>query len=505
MQRKALTLAIAAALSLGTGSAFAYSFSDGGYTTANTAVIKISGSSAMTSQIKAWAQTTLCLPSGWHQTPLYIKDANNFAIVCKPAIDNRYPGINGPYPPRFTQPNIAIVMNSSGGSGNGISQLNTAGQGYMDVFQADPATGPLAKNYYGSNNFRSDVAVSDEELTILIKAGAVSGSAAGVISAPLNAVTFGTPVTLSLRNALQQAQFGSACVGVETEDCMPSLSQSQIASIFAGQAVGWSEFGLTNADDNIYIARHVVTSGTQTAARVFFLNGPCTDGMTTFLAGDNGEYATKPNACNAASYTGRVFEGSGGGNVEACLTNHQRNGRWAIGINSLELPSTTDTTPEYAIAGGALVTTSGNPNTGTPNKLFNKNFQRHIKISGFAPTTFNTTTGRYRFFFEAAVHTLATPLYGNTDGNALMVLMQADFNNPAVLAQLNATFNTTVLLGPGKSAGILAPTSSGVVPATPASESATVNAPQMYYTHAVQGAPSSCQPAMSFYATGINP
>ena len=479
MQRKALTIAIAAALSLGAGSAFAYTFSDGGYTTANTAVIKISGSSATNAQTQAWAQSVLCLPGSTNQTPVYVKDANNFAIVCKPAVGG------------FTQPNIAIVKNSNGGSGNGISQLNTAGLGYMDVFQPNPATAALTAAS------KSDVGVSDEEPAILIKAGAVTGSAAGVISAPLNAVTFGTPVTLALRNALQQAQFGGACVGVETEACMPSLSQSQIASIFGGQAVGWSEFGLTNTDDNIYVARRVVTSGTQTASRVFFLNNPCADGMAQFVPGDNLESTTKADACNAASYTGRVFEGSGGGNVAACLTNHQRNGRWAIGINSLELPSTTDTTNEYVPGGGALVTTGG-----VPNKLFNKNFQRHIKIDGFAPTTFNAATGRYRFWFEAAVNTLASI---STDGAALKAAMQSGFNNPAVLVPLNATFNTTVLLGPGKSAGILAPTSSGVVPAIPATESATVNAPQMYYTHAVLGAPNSCQPAMSFYATGINP
>lgn len=474
MQRKALTIAIAASLSLGAGSAFAYSFSDGGYTTANTAVIKISGSSATNAQTKAWAQNVLCLAGSTNQTPIYVKDSNNFAIVCKPAVGG------------FTKPNIAIVKNSTGGSGNGISQLNTAGLGYMDVFQPDPTTAPLTAPS------KSDVGVSDEEPAILIKAGAVTGSAAGIISAPLNAVTFGTPVTLGLRNALQQAQFGGACVGVETEACMPSLSQSQIASIFGGQAVGWSEFGLTNADDNIYIARRVVTSGTQTASRVFFLNNPCADGMIGFLAGDNLESSTKADACNAASYTGRVFEGSGGGNVEACLTNHQRNGRWAIGINSLELPSTTDTTPAYAIAGGAA----------TGGVLLNKDFQRHIKIDGFAPTTFNTATGRYRFFFEAAVNTLPSI---STDGAALKTAMISGFNHPAVLVPLNASFNTTVLLGPGKSAGILAPTSSGTVPPTPASESATVNSPQMYYTHNVSGTPNSCQPAMSFYATGINP
>ena len=56
MQRKALTLAVAAALAGVAGSASAaYT-----YTAANTAVVNISGSSATNGQLKTWAQNVLC-------------------------------------------------------------------------------------------------------------------------------------------------------------------------------------------------------------------------------------------------------------------------------------------------------------------------------------------------------------------------------------------------------------------------------------------------------------
>ena len=185
-------------------------------------------------------------------------------------------------------------------------------------------------------------------------------------------VTFGTPVTLGLYHALQDAQIASgklasSCKGTPgtnnprdaqgysvSEACMPSLSKAQIASIFSGNAVDWSEFGLTNpaGDNAIYVARRVVTSGTQTGARVFFLNDPCAASVVKFVNGNDGQSATAADACNAAAPAGTVFEGSGSGNVEACVTNHERNHRWAISINSLEFPAASnDTTPEYAVGG----------------------------------------------------------------------------------------------------------------------------------------------------------
>jgi hypothetical protein len=227
---------------------------------------------------------------------------------------------------------------------------------------------------------------------------------------------------------------------------------------------------------------------------MFFLNDPCAEGMVKFVDGDLGENGKKADACNAVSYSGRVFEGSGGGNVATCLTNHARNGRFAIGINSLELPSLTDTSDEYVAGGGAA----------TGAKILNKDYQRHIKIDGFAPTTFNTATGRYRFWYEATMNTVGAPTGA---AGSLQAAMVTGFNDPAVLVPLNSSFATTALLGAGKSAGILAPALAGT-PAAVANESGvdgTTANPLMYYTHSISGTPNSCQPAMSYSATGINP
>ncbi|OYZ55762.1 MAG: hypothetical protein B7Y21_13940 [Hydrogenophilales bacterium 16-61-112] len=304
LNHKALAVAVALAFSAASGSAFAYSFSDGGYTVANTAVVNISGSSATNGQTKAWAQSVLCDST---KQVTWSKDSNHFAVVCTPK-----PGVVALSAGK-TQ--IAVVKNSNGGSGNGISKL-AGGSGtlqYVNVFQANPATGALG-TAVGSN-----IGVSDEEPDLLLAAGAVTGGKpAGLVSTALNVVTFGTPVTLGLRNALQTAQIASgkldpSCTaGNETEACMPSLSQSQIASIFGGNLVGWSELGLSPADDTVYVARRPVTSGTQAAARVFFLNEPCAANMVQFVNGDSGESGTKADACNSAAPAGRVFEGSGG-------------------------------------------------------------------------------------------------------------------------------------------------------------------------------------------------
>lgn len=485
MKFKPLTLAVSGALVALSGSAFAYNFADGGYTVANTAAVYISGSSATNNQLKAWAKDVFCDSTKQVSYNDVGTDTNQFAVVCQPK-----PAFAG----SFSKANVAIIKNSNGGSGNGISKLTGSGVQFTDVFQPNPVTAALTASRV------ADIGVSDEEPAILKKAGAFTGAIpAGLVAAPLNVTTFGTPVTLGLRNALQDAQIksgalpASCTVGSETEACMPSLSKSQIASIFSGNLVGWSELGLSNpaGDDNVYIARRVISSGTQTASRIQFLNSPCVDGVLPFVPGDNGEVNNKPNACNAASYSGRVFEGSGGGNVETCLTNHDRNGRWAIGINSLELPSTTDTSPEYATTGARAA---------TGNKILNKDYQRHIKIDGVSPSAFNTATGRYTFWYEATMNTIGTP---GGDVGALRTAMITGFNDPAVLVPLNNTFNTTALLG--KPAGILAPSASGAPTATEASEASVAAQPLMYYTRSITGSPNSCQPAMSYYSTNINP
>lgn len=492
MQRKVLALAVAAALAGVAGSASAaYT-----YTAANTAVVNISGSSATNGQLKTWAQNVLC--DSTNQTTLNF-DSNNFAVVCTPK--------PGKVSLSAGKTQIAVVKNSEGGSGQGITpEIAQSTKPMVDVFSA-----PLARH-----NVIPDIGVSDEEPAVLVAAGAASGDISKLTSEPLNVVTFGTPVTLGLYHALQDAQIASgklasSCKGTPgtnnprdaqgysvAEACMPSLSKAQIASIFSGNAVNWSEFGLTNpaGDNAIYVARRVFSSGTQTDARVFFLNDPCATGVLPFVNGNDGQSATAANACNFAS-GGTVFEGSGSGNVEACVTNHERNHRWAISINSLEFPAASnDTTPEYTVGGGAATGAS----------IANKDYQRHIKIDGMSPSTFNTVLNRYGNWVEATMN-YSNVVGLSADATTLKTAMVAGFNDPAVLIGLNNSFNTTALWHAAGDtlldAGIIAPAQSGS-PAAVATVTDTHNSPIMYYTHSISGAPNTCQPAMTYWATGVS-
>src|SRR3569832_287987 len=235
MKFKPLTLAVSGALVALSGSAFAYNFADGGYTVANTAAVYISGSSATNNQLKAWAKDVFCDSTKQVSYNDVGTDTNQFAVVCQPT-----PAFAG----SFSKANFAIIKNSNGGSGNGISKLTGSGVQFTDVFQLFLVSAALTASRV------VDFGVSDDEPASLKKAGAFTGAIpAGLVAAPLNVTTFGTPVTLGLRNALQDAQIksgalpASCTVGSETEACMPSLSKSQIASIFSGNLVGWGGRG----------------------------------------------------------------------------------------------------------------------------------------------------------------------------------------------------------------------------------------------------------------------
>jgi hypothetical protein len=489
MQRNILSVAVAAALVTLAGSASA-AFT---YTAANTAVVNISGSSATNTQLKLFAQKVLC--DSTNQVTL-INDSNNFAVVCTPKSAMSLGA---------GKTNIAVVKNSVGGSGQGITpEIARTTLPFLNVFSCATTCATTAAI--------PDFGMSDEEPAVLVAAGAASGDVSKLTSAGVNVVTFGTPVTIGLRNALQTAQIASGALpstctaGSETEACMPSLTKAQITSIFSGNAVDWSEFGLTNpaGDNAIYVARRVITSGTQTDARAFFLNDPCTTGAAQFVSGNNGETSTKADACNAASYGGaNYYEGSGSGNVETCLTNHARNNRWAIGINSTEFPGigAADQTAEYAIAGG----------TATGAKINNGDYQRHIKLDGYAPTLYNVAVGHYGNWVEATLN-YNTAAGLSTPAASLKSSMDAGFNSPTVLSVINSGFNTTALLTATDAnavVGIMAPAAAAVAdptltPSNPATKAGTKASPVNYFTRAALGTPNSCQPAVTTFATGLS-
>jgi len=258
---------------------------------------------------------------------------------------------------------------------------------------------------------------------------------------PTAALTFGIPVTTSLRNALQAAQktldptaelyLGSDCaVGSEAKKCMPSLSKHQIASIHTGKLKSWTDFRVGNSDlvslanaadvpgnNRVHICRRVKGSGTQAQHGIKFLSYPCADVATPPVPGNNIPNDNVPVT--------QVHALSTSGDVTDCLNEletatNAANGfnnlytaggkRWAIGIQSLEKKS---------------------------------DHFRFVKVGGVAPTLENVANGTYTDWAEMTFQ------YNNdhfnmdlsSDVQAIVTNVIQSLGNPTVLATLNASFD----------------------------------------------------------------
>lgn len=511
MQRNVLNAAVVAAVASMAGLAQAAGVDPATITTANTAPVYISGSSATNNQLIGFARKA-CVDGTL--THLKSGDKNHFALLCQPA------AAMGSY----SKTNVIIVKNSSGGSGNGVGPVASSDSAYafLDVFNGTwqsscgAATAKAAVTEYSDVTDTTsatqialpayeertcvtttaghvpDMGISDEEPAVLVAAGGVTATAAQVAALTadaLNIVTFGLPVTTVLRNALQTQQIGngslpSTCtVGSETEACMPSLTRAAAASIFSGNLVGWSELGLAPTDDQVYIARRPNSSGTQTASRIFFLNDPCTTNVFKMLDANNGEGNKDAAACSAASYASgaNVYTGSGSGNVETCLNNHNTKGRFAVGVLGVENPATTSS----AAAG-----------------------IRHIKIDGISPTAINVSNGRYGFWVEATLNYLAGHVSGSADLGAMKTALTTAFNDPAVVRSVNAGFNTTSLLSSAAepwTAGVVAPATAATPPdITTGTLQAKLKAIYENPTSSMTRGGNSCQPAYTYWAVGTS-
>ena len=316
---------------------------------------------------------------------------------------------------------IAFHKSSVGGSGSGVGPLvqRTAVDflNVRDIGAHFAARCPVAKRVQHSADGAliaytehecsnpapehqiPDAGVSDVDPQFLLGAYNLGADAIDVLSVHhANAFIFGIPVSLALRNALQSARFppgdpcnpgnpryfdsvpaghGSQVSRGESEQCMPSFSQPQLAGMFSGRLVRWNQVmtptGLPLAardpqsgqvraapgirapnDDRVYVCRRVDTSGTQAAYEMFFLHQRCTTGVSPFVkTGDN------------------IFLGSVSSDVPSCLTALDEKNVWAVGILSTE----------------------------TVESLTNDRW-RFIKMDGVAPTLFNTYNGRWTFFVE---------------------------------------------------------------------------------------------------------
>ncbi len=352
-----------------------------------------------------------------------------------------------------TKPNLLIYKRSEGGSAQGVSPViagtaieflqipGVSRSGLSNVGAGSCGTVDANNNITCDYNLSSkyskiipDFGVSDVDpgqfTGVNTPAGFSPVSAADLALLtvkPTAALTFGVPVTVSLRNALQAAQLGSACVGSETKACMPSLSKYQIASIHTGKLTSWTDFRVGNSDlvsladaadrpgnNRVHICRRVKGSGTQAQHGINFLNYPCADAATPPVPGNNFPEGVPATQVHALSSSGDVTdclnELETATNASNGFNNLYTAGgkRWAIGIQSLEKKS---------------------------------DYFRFVKIGGVAPTLENVANGTYTDWAELTFQ------YNNdhfatlsSDVATIATDVIESLGNPTVLASLNSGF-----------------------------------------------------------------
>jgi hypothetical protein len=465
--------AISAAIGLGfatlAGQALAL---DASLFDANTFEVYISGASAQDEGVKA-AVARVCADG---TLDLYQFDSNNRAFFCS-VIPSLYPGLTG------GANKVVFYKSSVGGSGNGVTPLLGTGSNinFMSMAQIKSAgictsvttvvaslTTAVDPRGVPSYNLRDcgtaainiphkpSGGLSDVEPRLFTDTD-VSGL---VDQGSSNALIFGMAVNEKLYRALQAMQgLNSVCGTADTgnaadttinqiasldtcdnEANTPSLSKETISAILAGNLTQWSLLrgpaGQTlapngAADDTVYVARRVPSSGSQHSTEIFFLGGSNpTDGSHTTKCNPSTPQMVSSNSNGAADVTASacptsgtppqtVFQGSGTGDVRNCLANHNANNRYAIGLLSTETPF-----------------------TAADNGSEQGKSMRFVKIDGYAPSMINVATGRYKFWVEQSGQKAA---YFSTLPNNEQVGTNTFFNElrgaAAITAALNSTFN----------------------------------------------------------------
>jgi hypothetical protein len=448
----ALSIAVLAAISTG---------AQAGYDPSSTAfdrIVRVSGSSASDNGLFDRVDVDMCVANGNKSYLVQSGNAttslgNYWGVACDASAAS---GITG---------KVLFLKRSAGGSAMGVGPVNASTQiGFIDrssctdadsngVYTCPQTTDITTPPGNVPNGGVSDVNPSGFTAPIN---GGNGASYLNLVVQPLVTQVFGIVVNTSFRNALQAAQFGSgsSCVGQETEACMPSLTKNQINTIFTveGQQQSWSDFVVnrvggsdpittspataayraTPFDSKIHICRRVIGSGTQAQFQFNFLDNPSKTGTNTLTPYH--QYATNFT-------TGPiVWNGSGSGDVEACLESYENGVTKTITAAAAPTGTTTisrQINPALSPATGAQVETGpvhawaigiqGTEKNNTLSKAY-----RFIKVDGVAPTIENVWNGKYFDFAESSCQVRKN----DTTAEALFVKKLCNLS-PNTVAKLN--------------------------------------------------------------------
>ncbi len=402
---------------------------------------------------------------------------------------------------------VLFHKRSKGGSGEGVNPVinetpidamninnNNCTQAAGESFyRCDITTLDANGNPIGLYKKVSDAGVSDVNPGMFVGANAPAGVppvdivavAQRMVVKSAAAAVFGIPVTVTLRDALQEAQFpgNTTCTTYdpsitnpllqprESQACMPNLTARQVASLAAGKIRNWSAFKVNGValtavagvtpptSTKVTFCRRVNGSGTQAQMNANFLHYPCTSN------------AAQP-AFAGNPYAGPVVvRNEGSGDLSVCLDDFN-NGTNATGLNIDGITGA----PVTAWAFG-LQSTEKNGDL--------KDDYRFVKIDGVAPTIQNAASGKYLDWAEQTFQ-WRKPVYNGPTGDQLTVIntIASTASNPTTIGNLDSHLIQT--WGQG---GYLAvstnfpPSVNGIL---------DITAPVIPYTHAASGKLDNC-------------
>lgn len=366
---------------------------------------------------------------------------------------------------------IAVFKESTAGSINGAQPLIAVAKGqpsaltFLNPQGADVQAGTCGNGGAGgtdagctAGDFQQNVVptggVADVEANLLRTVPGGGTLSSSDISTYLSGavgldVVWGVSVTKKLFYALQTAEHltdgtvsGCSTTGNDNPACAPSLSKEQIASLYAGanenngNLLTWNQItGLNNAtDNNVYICRRDVGSGTEASFEAYFLGARCSSSDES-MANQDGQF---------------VIESASTGNVLTCLQAFDQGGvkvtpynqdfgttfpaftptggQWAIGVMSTELKST-----DLSNHGDAI---------------------RMVAVDGVLPTLANVVNGYYPYFSEDSWYIVGSG-QNQPSGPPLAVFkaIQGDIGHPTPTQAADATYTNR----PWGSGGDLAP------------------------------------------------
>lgn len=374
---------------------------------------------------------------------------------------------------------VLVYKRDQGGSGQGVNPVALAtpishmivGDTCVRTAEPQPATSIDQPTYTCGTtaNTVSDAGISDVEPSIFQASANLPGTApltatqlGNLDVGPLAQGIFGIMVNKQAYLALQKAQGivaldASAILDVPADQdswtaatlaTIPSLPTQFVRSFLTTGGLsgnnnttakrGWNIVIPTSVDAQseqrkLHVCRRVEGSGTQAASNAFWAYNPCNAGTGALsplnVAANPGQPAV---AGTIAALNGTyVNEGSGAGNVEACMNSVDAVvGAYGLGWIGREA------NPRRLNAGGVEV---GN--------------YRYVKLDGVAPVRSEAQTGNYPAVYEATMQWNRSVVAPGSEKDSFLRALRDSIGSPAALAVVDSNTQQGVMSPPASYTG----------------------------------------------------